>query len=96
MTSAKAEYGEVPVSERSKRTIVASATRDRRGVGTVVYCLVHATKGWEPAGACLRQVEDRWLVTHESEHGQGSTAYKTDEAAWAAFRKTVGVIPNEL
>ena len=96
MILTKAEYEEVASSARSKRTIVASATRELRGVGTVVYCLVHATSGWEPAGACLRRVKDQWLVTHESEHGRGSTAYKTDEAAWEAFRKTVGIIPNDL
>jgi hypothetical protein len=81
-----AEYSEVNSSNKSQRTILAGKPSTKYP-GTH-YSLVHATAGYEPAGACARWTEEKYgTLFLEPRGGQGGQWYKTKAEAEAHFNR---------
>lgn len=79
-----AEYGSVPDSELSVRTVLAKAT----GAFKRPYELIHKTAGYEIAGSCLRLTGEAWgslsYDRNGTTHGQW---FKTLAEARAQFEQ---------
>ena len=79
-----AEYGSIPDSELSKRTVLAEG----KGAFNRAFELVHKTEGYEIAGSCLRLTSEAWgslsYDRNGTTHGQW---FKTREEARARFEQ---------
>lgn len=81
------EYRNVPAGAMAKRTVLACGLSARH---RVTYELIYSTAGYECAGSCARETNEKWGAIFTDSNGTtGGQWFKTESEARARFAQVV-------